>query len=67
MLILSNKNSNKYIYNEIYEIFYTEVDRILASAKIENSLNSYKQSLIKVQKYVQAQKPIKGAKLKISS
>lgn len=42
---LKGKNMNE-IVEEIHETFYTEVDRLLADAKISNSLDTDKQELI---------------------
>ena len=42
---LKNKTVNEVI-EEIHENFYTEVDKLLASAKIANSLDTDKQDLI---------------------
>lgn len=44
--IIQSFKSDKEIIEEIHETFYTEVDRLLVSAKVSNSLVSNKQGLI---------------------
>lgn len=44
--VLTKKQSVSEIIEEIHETFYTEVDKLLASAKISNSLDTDKQGLI---------------------
>ena len=44
--IAARKKSTNELIDEIHESFYTEVDRLLAEAKITNSLHSDKQDLI---------------------